>query len=137
MRLSASVPAACDAGPRMPTVQPTDPWLGTPGGRVLAELWRGELDLLDPGVSPLSGDLAGLGALTVYTGTRDVLNPDAHVLAQKARAADVSFELCEVAGQVHVYPLVPTRAGRDAQQHLIETMRSAIRPKAPQSRTHA
>lgn len=115
------------SNPRIPAVQPTDPWLATPGGKVLAEHWRGELDLLDPAVSPLFGDLAGLGALTVFTGTRDVLNPDAHLLAEKARAADVPFELREAAGQVHVYPLVPTRAGLDAQQHLIDTVRSAIR----------
>lgn len=115
------------SNPRIPTVQPTDPWLGTPGGRVLAERWRGELDLLDPAVSPLFGDLRGLGALTVFTGTRDVLNPDAQLLAEKARAADVPFELCEVAGQVHVYPLIPTRAGRDAQHHLVATLGSAIR----------
>ena len=116
------------SNPRIPTVQPTDPWLATPGGKVLAERWRGELDLLDPAVSPLFGDLTGLGPLTVFTGTRDVLNPDAHLLRESARAADVPFELCEVAGQVHVYPLVPTRAGLAAQQHLVETVRSAIRP---------
>lgn len=114
------------SNPRIPLVQPTDPWLATPGGKVLAERWRGELDLLDPAVSPLFGDLTGLGALTVFTGTRDVLNPDAHLLSEKARAAGVPFELCEVAGQVHVYPLVPTRAGRDAQRHLVDIVRSAV-----------
>ncbi|SIT86972.1 hypothetical protein SAMN05880545_2712, partial [Microbacterium sp. RU33B] len=61
------------------------------------------------------------------TGTRDVLNPDAHLLAEKARVAGVPFELREAAGQVHVYPLVPTRTGLDAQQHLIDTVRTAIR----------
>lgn len=114
------------SNPRIPLVQPSDPWLATPGGRVLAERWRGDLDLLDPAVSPLFGDLAGLGPLTVFTGTRDVLNPDAHVLAEKARAAGVPFELCEGVGQVHVYPLVPTRAGRQAQTHLVAVLRSAV-----------
>ncbi len=114
------------SNPRIPIVQPTDPWLGTPGGKVLAECWRGDLDLLDPVVSPLFGDLAGLGPITVFTGTRDVLNPDAHVLAEKARAAGVSFELREEAGQVHVYPLVPTRAGREAQEQIVDAVRVAV-----------
>lgn len=114
------------SNPRIPEVQPTDPWLGTPGGRVLAESWRGALDLLDPVVSPLFGDLAGLGPLTVFTGTRDVLNPDAHVLAERAAAAGVPFELHEAVGQVHVYPLVPTRAGREAQHDLVEGLRAAV-----------
>lgn len=111
------------SNPRIPAVQPTDPWLATPGGRVLAERWRGELDLRDPAVSPLFGDLSGLGPLTVFTGTRDVLNPDAHVLADRARAAGVSLDLHEADGQVHVYPLIPTRAGRTAQRTLVETLR--------------
>ncbi|MDY0914456.1 alpha/beta hydrolase [Rathayibacter festucae] len=114
------------SNPRIPEVQPSDPWLGTPGGRVLAEKWRGEIDLLDPIVSPLFGDLAGLGPLSVYTGTRDVLNPDAHNLAEKAAAAGVPFELHEAVGQLHVYPLVPTRAGHEAQHDLVDGLRAAL-----------
>jgi acetyl esterase/lipase len=114
------------SNPRIPAVQPMDPWLGTPGGKVLAQYWRGELDLLDPVVSPLFGDFAGLGALTVFTGTRDILNPDAHLLAEKARAARVTCDLREGPGQVHVYPLVPTRAGQRAQHDLIETISQAV-----------
>jgi len=113
------------SNPRIPVVQPTDPWLATPGGKVLAEHWRGDLDLLDPAVSPLFGDLTGLGPIAVFTGTRDVLNPDAHVLAEKARAAGVPIELREAVGQVHVYPLLPTRAGREAQRQIIEILRMA------------
>ncbi|MCJ1697487.1 alpha/beta hydrolase [Rathayibacter caricis] len=115
------------SNPRIPEVQPTDPWLGTPGGRVLAEHWRGELDLLDPSVSPLFGEYAGLGPLTVFTGTCDVLNPDVHLLAAKAAAVGVPFELHEAVGQLHVYPLVPTRAGREAAHDVIEALSRAVR----------
>ncbi|KQQ03458.1 MULTISPECIES: alpha/beta hydrolase fold domain-containing protein [unclassified Rathayibacter] len=111
------------SNPRIPLVQPTDPWLGTPGGRVLADRWRGALELTDPVVSPLFGDLAGLGPLTVFTGTRDVLNPDAHVLAAKAAEAGVALTLHEAVGQLHVYPLLPTRAGRAAQQDVVAALR--------------
>lgn len=114
------------SNPRIPEVQPSDPWLGTPGGRVLAERWRGDLDLLDPAVSPLFGDLTGLGPLTVFTGTRDVLNPDTHLLAGKARAAGVSCDLREADGQLHVYPLLPTRAGVRAQSDLVGIVRAAL-----------
>ncbi|MBB2974536.1 acetyl esterase/lipase [Microbacterium endophyticum] len=113
------------SNPRIPEVQPTDPWLGTPGGKVLSESWRGDLELSDPTVSPLFGDLTGLGPITVFTGTRDVLNPDAHVLAKIAGNANVPFQLYEAPNQVHVYPLIPTRAGRDAQSKFVEILRSA------------
>ena len=113
------------SNPRIPEVQPSDPWLATPGGRVLAEHWRGDLDLRDPAVSPLFGDLAGLGPLTVFTGTRDVLNPDARVLRQKARAAGVPLDFHERAGRVHVYPLLPTRSGRAASRDVTRILRAA------------
>jgi len=115
------------SNPLIPIVQPMDPWLGTPGGRVLAGLWKGDLDLLDPTVSPLMGDLDGLGPLTVFTGTRDVLNPDAHLLNAKATAAGVSVDFHEQPGQLHVYPLLPTREGAAARAVVVAALKRAVR----------
>lgn len=115
------------SNPRIPEVQPTDPWLAVPGGKVLAEAWRGELPLTDPAVSPLFGDFSGLGPLDIYTGVRDVLNPDAHLLVERAAAAGVDVTMHEREGQVHVYPLLPTGAGRAARREISETLRDALR----------
>lgn len=115
------------SNPRIPVVQPTDPWLATPGGRVLAEAWRGDLPLTDPAVSPLFGELDGLGPLTVFTGTRDVLNPDARLLVEKARAAGVEAELHEAPGQLHAYPMLPTAPGREAARVLVGRVARALR----------
>ena len=115
------------SNPRIPDVQPTDPWLAVPGGKVLAEAWRGELPLTDPAVSPLFGDFSGLGPIDVYTGVRDVLNPDAHLLIERAVAAGVDITLHEREGQVHVYPLLPTAVGRAARREITATLRDALR----------
>jgi len=109
--------------PRIPRVQPSDPWLGVPGGRLLADRWRGDLALTDPAVSPLAGDLTGLGPVTLLTGTRDVLNPDAHLLADRARAAGVPLTLHEEVGELHVYPLLPTAAGARGAAAVVESLR--------------
>lgn len=109
--------------PRIDAVQPFDPWLGRPGGAVLSEAWRGEDAVEDPVVSPLRGDLNGLGALTVLTGTRDVLNPDARVLRDKARAAGVPVTWHEAQGQVHVYALLPTLAGERGARAFVDSLR--------------
>ncbi|MFG6401355.1 alpha/beta hydrolase fold domain-containing protein [Microbacterium sp. P04] len=111
------------SNPRIPIVQPTDPWLATPGGVVLAEAWRGGLSLRDPAVSPLFGDLRGLGPISLYTGTRDVLNPDAHLLATRAQEAGVDLEILEAPGQVHVYPILPTRTGDRARDRIAASLR--------------
>lgn len=118
------------SNPRIPDVQPIDPWLGTEGARVFAEAWRGELPMTDPAVSPLFGDLTGLGPLTVFIGSRDVLNPDVHLLETKARDAGVEITVHEKAGQVHVYPLLPTRIGREAASEVVHSIRRALPPAA-------
>ncbi|PCC57784.1 esterase [Brevibacterium aurantiacum] len=111
--------------PQIDVVQPFDPWLARPGGRLLAQEWSGDDDIEDPGVSPLFGDLNGLGPLTILTGTRDVLNPDAHVLKDKARDAEVSLAWHEGEGQLHVYALLPTKAGEQAAKTIVESLRPA------------
>lgn len=99
-----------------------DPWLTRAGLLEFASRWRGDLPATDPMVSPLNGDLSGLGPLTVFSGTRDILNPDARLLAEKASAAGVDIEYHERQGLVHVYPLTPTPEGRAARAVIVERL---------------
>lgn len=112
--------------PQIDAVQPFDPWLGRPGGLTLAQEWRGDDALEDPVVSPLFGDMNGLGPLTILTGTRDVLNPDAHVLKDKARNSGVPLTWHEGEGQLHVYALLPTKAGEQGANTIVESLRPTI-----------
>lgn len=112
--------------PRIDAVQPSDPWLARPGGRVLADAWRGEDDIKDPVVSPLFGDPTGLGPLTILTGTRDVLNPDAHLLRDQAREAGVAVDWHEAEGQVHVYALLPTGTGERGVRVIVESLQPEL-----------
>lgn len=114
------------SNPGIEAVQPTDPWLGRKGSLIFIDHWRGELAVTDPRVSPLAADLAGLGPLTVFIGTRDILNPDAHLLADKAQAAGVDVDFHEAPGQLHVYPLLPTAVGRQARAVIVDRVRSAL-----------
>ncbi|PVW06703.1 esterase [Microbacterium sp. Gd 4-13] len=120
------------SNPRIPEVQPSDPWLATPGGRVLADLWRGDRALTDPVVSPLFGEMRGLAPITLFTGTRDVLNPDAHLLVDAATAAGVDIDLHEAQGHVHVYPLLPTRLGVQVRAKIIDVVRRAVAQRGSQ-----
>ena len=67
-------------------------------------------------VSPLFGNLAGLGPLTVFSGTRDITSPDTRLLVSRARAAGVQVDHHEEAGLVHVHPLLPVPEGRRARR---------------------
>jgi acetyl esterase/lipase len=79
------------------------------------------------GQGPLTGcrviELAGLGPLWLFTGTRDVLNPDAHLLAAAAESAGTRVVFTEIAGQLHVYPLLPTKVGAAARDQIITALR--------------
>lgn len=114
--------------PDIPAIQPSDPWLAQPGAHVYIKHWRGELSLDNPLVSPLFGEFSGLGPMTVFSGTRDILNPDARLLAAKAKAAGVDIDYIDHDGLVHVYPLTPTPEGKAAQALIVERLRGASEP---------
>ncbi|THG28457.1 alpha/beta hydrolase fold domain-containing protein [Naasia lichenicola] len=101
--------------PRIAQIEPRDPALSVPGPRAAAELWRGELAIEDPLVSPLLGDASGLPPLTVFCGSRDICYPDSLNLVAKARAAGVEVEFHNERGLLHVYPLMPIPEARAAQ----------------------
>lgn len=123
--LSPALDLALD-NPEIDRVQPTDPWLSRPGTHVFIAAWRAELPLDDPRVSPLRGDFAGLGPLTVIGGTRDICLPDTRLGVEAARAAGVDVDYTEERGQLHVHPLHPTPEGRRAQEHIVAVLRSAV-----------
>jgi acetyl esterase/lipase len=67
-------------------------------------------------VSPLFGDLTGIGRITLFSGTHDITNADAHALARRARAAQHPFDLHERPNLLHVYPLLPIPEGAEARR---------------------
>jgi acetyl esterase/lipase len=102
-----------------------DRMLSLPGLREAARLYAGGLPLTDPRVSPLFGDLAGLGPLTVLHGTHDLLVADSRRLVEAAGAAGVEIDYHEAAGMPHPYALLPIPEGRRARALVAEACRDA------------
>jgi len=101
--------------PELALIQPRDPWLAVPGSHAAGGLYRGEIPETDPLVSPINGNLAGLGPISMFSGTRDILNADAHRLVEKAAVAGISLDYFEVEEMLHVYPLLPIPEARRAR----------------------
>jgi acetyl esterase/lipase len=101
-----------------------DPWLTRVGVLEFAKRWRGDLPMSDAMVSPMHADPTGLGPLTVFSGTRDILNPDTRLFVQQAAGAGVDVEYHEQPGLVHVYPLLPAPEGRAARAVIVERLRA-------------
>ncbi|MFT2708038.1 alpha/beta hydrolase fold domain-containing protein [Clavibacter zhangzhiyongii] len=105
--------------PLIARIQPTDPWLAVDGMRAAVESWRGELPVEDPRVSPLRGSLAGLGRITVFTGTHDILFADARALERKAAAAGHPVRIHVEPNLLHVYALMPIPEGARARDAMV------------------
>jgi acetyl esterase/lipase len=117
-----------DAAVRQPeqaALERRDAMLGLAGLRQAGRTYACGLSLDDPRVSPICGDLSRLAPITVFTGTRDLLNPDSHRLSRRCAEVGTSCELIEAPGMPHVYPLMPTPEGRLARQRLVKLLRDA------------
>jgi epsilon-lactone hydrolase len=109
--------------PEQREIEPRDAMLAIPGLVESGRTYAGELPLSDPRVSPIHGDMHGLPPVTIFTGTDDLLNPDAHRMRTACADAGVDCELIEVAGMQHEYPLMPSPEGRSARRRIAELVR--------------
>ncbi|MBO4819225.1 MAG: alpha/beta hydrolase [Firmicutes bacterium] len=91
-----------------------DPMLGIEGLRKMGEVWAGELDMEDPMVSPIYGDLKGLCPVTLTTGTWEVLYPDTLLLKTKLEEAGVKCTYIEGMNMIHCYPITPIPEAKEA-----------------------
>jgi len=108
--------------PRLAEIEPSDPWLAVPGTHAAGALYRGELAESDPMVSPINGSLAGLGPITMFCGTRDILLADAERLVALAAASGHPVEYHEGEGMLHVYPILPMPEGDAARRLIVQAL---------------
>ena len=91
--------------PEIPAVEPLDPVLSAEALRLAGLRYARGCDPADPRVSPLFGDLRNLPPITLFTGTADILNPDARKLRSRMRAEGLPLEFHEYPGMIHDWPL--------------------------------
>jgi acetyl esterase/lipase len=93
--------------PDIATIQPRDPMLGAAGLEVAGRWWAAPADPRTPLVSPLFGDLGGLPPTTIFMGGRDILSPDARLLADKIGSAGGSVDFRFSPTAFHVWVALP------------------------------
>jgi cation diffusion facilitator CzcD-associated flavoprotein CzcO/acetyl esterase/lipase len=69
------------------------------------ELYRGDTDPLDPELSPVRADLAGLPPTYIQVGSHDLLLSDSDQLADRARTAGVDVRYARFDGMWHDFQL--------------------------------
>lgn len=98
--------------------QARDPVIKAEAALAAARLYAGDLPLEDPRVSPVYGEVRGLAPVTVFTGTSDLLYPDARRLMQRMRAVGQQIEIVEYPDMVHAWMLLPLPEGLEARERL-------------------
>ena len=98
-----------------------DPMLGIEGSKYLVELWAGNTSLDDYKISPINGDLDGLGHITIAIGT-ETLYPDAVKLSHMLNEKGISHEFIQGYNLFHIYPIFPI----PERQRFLEQLKSII-----------
>ena len=84
--------------------------------------WAGEIDVYDPIVSPLYGDMQDLPPTDLFTGTWEVFYTDIVKTFDKMKAAGVDVRLHVKEKMGHVYPLWPCPEGKEARKEIAKIM---------------
>ena len=102
----------------IPNYVAVDPMLGIDGVRRLGEVWANGLSTKDPRVSPIYGDLSGLGRVTLTVGTWEILYPDILLFAEKLEQAGVDCHLIIGERMIHCYPICPIPEAKPVQKEI-------------------
>ena len=110
------------SNPDMADYVEKDPMLGILGLHRMGEVWANGLEMTDPRVSPIYGDLSGLGSVTLTTGTWEILYPDCRLLSDKFAEAGVPCQLIIGENMIHCYPICPIPEARMTQTFIWEAI---------------
>ena len=105
-------------------LQEYDTFLNMPVLRLVGADWADDLDVHDPIISPLYGDMQGLPPTDLYAGTWETLYTDVVKTYDKMKAAGVDVRLHVKEKMGHVYPLWPCPEGKAARKEIAEIIKT-------------
>jgi len=114
--------------PSQPALARRDRLLDIPGARAAGAMHAGDLPPTDPRVSPLFGSLKGLPPIAVFSGTHDLLYPDARRLRDRAAEQGAALEHYDYEGLFHVWLGVPIPEAARAMDQIADFIGAAPEP---------
>lgn len=89
--------------PRISQVQKNDKELNKESLKLAGIAYAGEDGINNYLVNPVDGDISKLKNVTIFTGTYDILNPDTHILEDKAEQQGIDIQLKEYEKAGHIW----------------------------------
>jgi acetyl esterase/lipase len=108
------------SNPEIQKIDSSDPFLSVKGLRKAGLSFAGGADTGDFRLSPINGSLTGLGEISIFIGSRDILVADARKLNVLAKEVGVSLNYNEYKHMVHVWMLLNFRESKEAKRQIID-----------------
>ncbi|GIO24030.1 alpha/beta hydrolase [Oceanobacillus sp. J11TS1] len=105
--------------PKAYELERKDPMLGIYGLIQMGKAYAGDTDPNYYLLSPINGRLNGLGEISLFIGTHEVLLPDARKFRDKMKAHGVTINYYEYPEMNHIFPLYPIPEARTAIQEMV------------------
>jgi len=86
----------------------------------ISEAYAGDMDMKDPLISPLFGDLRGFPPTYIQVGENEILLSDSLRLHQALVAANVSVKMERFTGMWHVFQMSPFKRAYEAMDKMAE-----------------
>lgn len=98
----------------------SDPQLSLKNLKLMADLWASSLDKTNYLASPIYGDLSNLKNITIFTGTHELLYPDAVKLKEKCKKEKIKLNYYKYEKMNHVFILEPIPEAKNATDKIIK-----------------
>lgn len=101
-----------------------DPMLGIYGLIQMGKAYAGDTNLDHYMLSPINGNINGLGEITLFIGTHEVLLPDARKFRDIAMSNGVKINYFEYPKMNHIFVLYPIPEGKKATKAIINIIQN-------------
>ena len=112
--------------PALKAYEKVDPMHGIYFPQELGKLWAGEGSVHDPLASPVYGNMQGLGRISLFTGTREILCADILRTDALLKERGIEHDLIIGQGLNHVYPVYPTPEGKKARKTIVNMIQTKL-----------
>lgn len=99
------------------------PFLEIEGIRKAGKMYAGGTNPDHYLLSPINGSLEGLGKISVFIGTRDILAADTRKLKSLAESKGIAINYYEYEGMIHAWMLLNLPESKIARQQIIDLVR--------------
>lgn len=112
--------------PEIEEVQKRDKELSKTKLQLAGIAYAGEDGINSYLVNPIDGDLSKLKNITIFTGTNDILNPDIHLIQEKAKEQGVTINIKEYENAGHIWMIEKNSTQELVQQGYEEILKLII-----------